>query len=221
MAEENTNTASDVNTTSDEPTEVAIPAETYDELLDRLEALEEENISLRTPKKDDVDLDSLLEDEPEPTPSRQEQKPIDFENLSNGELANVILGQVENFAKPIMNKLYYLEVKGEIKECQSKHDDFDTYAKEIQTLATKKPTLSIEEAYSIVKSKHPAKPKDESEEGKESQKRTATERLLNLPKRKVYGEKPTITPSSTTKQNILSTRDAAEEAWEEVMSKRT
>jgi hypothetical protein len=114
----------------------------------------------------------------------------------------------------MLTEVQTLKVLREIDKCETKYDDFWNYEKEVYKIASSNPTLTIEQAYKLAKGdkEETKKGEDKKEEGR----RTTTERLFNLPPRPIPGEKPSGAAASTRQGGIMSLKDAAQAAWEEV-----
>lgn len=197
---------------------IKVPTASYDALLDGYDTLEAENKNLRSKKdEDDVDIDELLKDE---KPQQKGEK-VDLESMSNTELANFVFSSMEGVGKQIMQRLDTVQLTNEIERCMDKHDDFINYQKDIQKLSVANPKLSIERCYTLAKQEKGGFDKKEEEKGEEEkEKRSTAEKLYNLPKRKVYGEKPGVTPAATQKNTVMSSKEAASDAWDEVMARQ-
>ena len=209
-----------------EEEKVELDAQTYGALLDRLDELEEKHIQPMQPPVDD-DPKSLIDeladegkkdsDTPEITP------PENLDTMSNTELLNFMVDVVNKQAGPKMRdmevKFETLRVLREIDKAESKYDDFWRYEGKIKELSMANPSLNIEQAYKLARAENPP-PK--GEEGSETPiaKRTTTEKILNLPPRTAFGEKPSVASGTTTEVDRGSTmKDAGEKAWEEAVGK--
>jgi hypothetical protein len=110
-----------------------------------------------------------------------------------------------------------MRVLREIDKAESKYEDFWQYEDKIRDISIANPSLGIEDAYQLAKSKTPARIKEGDD--KTERKVTRTEKLLNLPAR-TFGEKPTVAAGST--RDIVrgdNLKKAAERAWDDVVGK--
>lgn len=208
-----------------QPKKIELPEETYEALLDRVAVYEE--LEEETKKSKSSTEKSIVDDLADEGLSGKKDEPIklpdDFDDLSNTQLLTYIAEAINAQAGPRLQQLersiHTLKVKQEIDSAATRHEDFWTYEDDIRQIAIANPTLRIEDAYQLAKSRNP-KPQQKTE-GDQSRERkpTKTERLLNLPPRGSYGEKPTVATSSTEKVLSGDLRSAAERAWEETVGK--
>jgi len=138
-----------------------------------------------------------------------EPKPddVDLEGVSNTELANIVYQKIqETLIQPIIDRLETQRMKDEIKDCEQKYPDFWDFKKEIWAEGTKNPSLSVEQAYIIVKarsSKQEGAKKGEVGKGGEKPPQ-------------VFGEKKGLASSSAKKGEPKTVKEAALQAFEEV-----
>lgn len=186
---------------------VELSAEQYNALMDRLEELES---SAKAPKNQ---IDALAEEGRTRRKDEEVQAPVNLDELTNTQLAQFLVQANRQDNQRLVQEIETQKVLREIDKCEVKHEDFWDYKDEVHKTASENPTLTIEQAYQLAKGNNP-KP-EKSEDGKAS--RTVTEKLLNLPSRKVLGEKPGVASSSTKVANKdMSTKEAAEMAWDEI-----
>jgi len=201
---------------------VELDVETYNALLDRVAELEESSALPRRQSDEPSSVDELAEE----AKSRGRQPaivtpPRDIDEMSNTQLVQYVFEVIDQQAAPRLNKMEVavetMRVLREIDKAEGKYKDFWRYGDVIKEVSTANPSLSIEDAYHLAKSRSPRS----EEEGEKPQKKepTRTEKLLNLPAR-TFGEKPGIATSSTREVNRSeSLRSAAERAWEESVGK--
>lgn len=223
MNEEQTPVDGEEGSEEQAPQNVQLPLETYNALLDRLAALEEAEAQPRKAKDRPSTIDELAEEGR--APASQEpavrQPPKDLDELTNTQLAMYIVDEINRQASDRLNKVEVsvetLRIWREIDKAEAKHQDFWQYEDKVRELSVANPSLSIEEAYLLAKSKSPVKEKQG--DNRQNREPTRTERLLNLPAR-AFGEKPNVAPSSTSETNAKHTlRSAAQRAWEEQVGK--
>lgn len=201
---------------------VELDVETYNALLDRVAELEDATAVPRRQSDEPSSVDELAEE----ARSRGRQPaivtpPKDIDEMSNTQLAQYVFDTINQQAAERINKMEVsvetMRVLREIDKAEVKYKDFWRYGDAIKEVSTANPSLSIEDAYHLAKSRSPRA----EEEGDKPQKKepTKTEKLLNLPAR-TFGEKPTIAASSTRDVHRQeSIRSAAERAWEEQVGK--
>lgn len=123
--------------------------------------------------------------------------PNEFNQLTNAQMMQLMMDQVnKQVGQPLLNSIMQLAVKEELRECQSNHPDFNTYKDDVYQEAQKNTHLSLEQAYYIVKAR------------KTGTAPPPTPPAVNPPAAPV-GERPGVTPSSTTTNPNLSVKDAA------------
>jgi len=202
---------------------IELPEETYDALLERVAVLEEQEDELKTQKKspksvvDELADEGLADKRDEPI-----KLPDDFDDLTNTQLLTYIAEAINSQAGPRLQQLeksiHTLKVRQEIDSAASRHEDFWTYEDEIRQIAIDNPTLRIEDAYQLAKSRNPKPTAPKEGETPKERRPTRTERLLNL-KHVSYGEKPNVAAASTEKVLKGDLSSAAERAWEEHLGK--
>jgi len=201
---------------------ISLEPEIYNALLDRITELEASTHVRTAPSKgDDVedDLDSLLEEGKRVTPPST--PPMDaaaIDSMTNSQLAQFIVDVInEQGGKKIKSlevAVESLRVMDEIDRTSKKFEDFWDFEKAIRKIASANPTLSIEDAYAL------AKTKGEGASKSDSTPLTRTEKMLRLPPRQPTGEKPG--PSMRTTEGIaraVTLRQAANNAWDKVVGK--
>lgn len=208
----------------EEPVEegkVTLTAEQYNALLDRTAELEAMAAKSRR-EEETVDLDTLVEEGKRGKGARETETsttPVNLDEMTNTQLAQHIINIVNEQGGARLLKvetaIETLRVLREIDKGEREHEDFWKYEDKIREVAMANPTLSIEDAYQLAKSKTPAK-----KEGEEKETTTQTEKLLKLPKRVPSGEKPHVAPGSTKPgEKGKSLRESALQAWDEVVGK--
>lgn len=206
------------------PQEVKLPAEQYNALLDRL--VELEGLATRVPsapREPVTDLDRLAEEgRRRETPPARPAEQIDVDGLTNTQLADLIINEVNRQGGERVKQLEVavesIRLMHEIDRCEKKYTDFSDYEPDIRKLAMANPSLSIEQAYKLAKID-----KEESGKGKGTPANvveSTTAKLFKLPPRVIGGEKPGM-PSSSTAENkgSTTTRSAAMRAWDEIVGK--
>jgi hypothetical protein len=192
--------------------DVVLKPEQYKGIIERLEEQEAliERLSSNKDRSED-EIDALAEEgrrtlNQNSTPQQRK----DLEEMSNAEVVNVIFEQLKPFQQELHQSIETLRIQREIDKCESKFNDFHLYDKEIMKIAIDNPKLSIEKAYKLAKVEDPDRGKI-SDDGK-LEKRTKSERILNLPKPGSFGEKPNASVSVTELGGTLSVKDAARQA---------
>jgi hypothetical protein len=194
---------------------IELDADVYEALLDRIEELETK------PKVDaDDDIDYLADEalgnqNNSPQPKPIQGQPKNFDDMTRQELVNHIVSNVvakiSEFSQPLVNEVQLIKVQRETDRAAAKYDDFEQYEKEVMHTALRHPTLTIEDAYKMVKSGKADKADKGSKTGDDSEgkdKRTATEKLLKLPPRRDLGHKPSVASGTVKEAKILSLEDA-------------
>jgi hypothetical protein len=208
--------------TQQQAAKVELNAEQYTALLDRLAELET-LVAKATPARQEVtDIDQLAR-EAKVKPVEEEElpkAPEDLDQMSNKELADYILSQVNQAGQQLMTEVMTLKVLREIDKCESKYEDFWDYQEEVQRIATQNPSLNIEQAYKLAKVSKEEQAKTKQKEKSEAKaSEPLTQKLLKLPPRPTPGEKSGVAPGSTKPGEFKTVRDAALKAWEEVVGK--
>lgn len=166
---------------------ITLSKEEYQSLLTELTNVKSQLTSLATniTPKEEPDLDSGPADEE-----------ADFSGMTPKKFYEHV---VQTVGQPLLNKIVYLETKIEVADAKAKYkDDWDTYADEIKKTAMANPTMSIDDAYHLVKGKKGNPTPIKKEEPKSEPKPP-------------IGEKPGVT-SAATKQAPKTLREAAQEA---------
>jgi hypothetical protein len=209
----------------DESKEVSIPEETYTSLMDRIAELEDAVESKKKVEEKRIyNIDELAEEGQRRKVASRELEEVDWDKLSNKEMVGKLGEMINKGAMDIRTEIETLKVLREIDHCAGKYEDFWEYEEDIRAIAAENPSLSIEKAYRLAKVEKGDRGKgrektkegeEELEERKGERTRTKTERLLNLPK--VFGgERPGLAKSTTTASRVISLKDAADRAWDEV-----
>lgn len=137
-----------------------------------------------------------------------EEEEIDLEGVTNTELANILYDTVQKkLIQPIIERLEVMRMKGEIRECETKYPDFWDFKKDIWAEGSKNPSLTVEQAYIIVKNRS---------SGKKEEKKGEEKKAEEVKKPPIFGEKPGVTSSSTRKGEPKTIKEAAEQAFVEV-----
>lgn len=196
---------------------VSLSETQYNKLMDRVAELED--AASKTPRKDE--LDELAEEGRSRQGRGEDERKgeeIDFENMSNSQLAQTIIDKVNEAGRPLIVDIETLKVLREIDRCERDHEDFHEYEKDIRAIAMQKPSLSIEDAYVLAKVAKSKKASDKTEK-----RETVTERLIGLPKRSFpAGERSGVAVSTTRGVDGVKTmKDAATKAWDKVMGSKT
>jgi hypothetical protein len=203
---------------------VELDPEQYNALLDSMAELEA--LRATKPKKEEEgedDLDKLAKEGKRGREGEVEkEEPINLDDLTNSQLAQVILKEIDKRNEERLNPLEVtvetLRVLREIDKAERDHNDFWQFEGKVKSISIANPSLSIEDCYLLAKSKTPAK-KEVKEGEHEEVPTTRTERLLKLPPR-VHGERPGMAVSSTEHVEKGKTlRSAAEKAWDDTIGK--
>lgn len=137
---------------------------------------------------------------------------IDLDLLSNKKLASIIFHEVENrVAKPLLQAISLLAVKDEKRDLEKflskEGENIEDYEDDIVKVATEKPTLSLMEAYKIVKQERNQLSKQKEKEEKEKLDKKEKEEAAG-------GEKPS--GGKFTPGGKLSLESASERAFREL-----
>lgn len=196
---------------------VTLDGKTYNALLDRLEELEA--LATQAPRRKEDPIDDLYEEGLRRSAAGETRETKELDEMSNTELFQYIMAIGSKQIHDIAVGLETVKLLRQIDKVSSKYDDFDVYEEEIKELAMENPTLSIEKAYKLAKAENPTKGQKKQLAGGPT---TRTERILQLPSRHVVGEKPSNMSGGSTKvtNKVYTTKDAAEEAWDEVVGKK-
>ena len=204
-------------------TKIELTPEQYNAMLDDMAELEA--LRAAKPKKEkeeeDEELDvEKLAREGKKTKAKEEEETLDLDNMTNTQLANAILKEIDKRNNDRLNPLEVtvetLRMLREIDKAEGKHEDFWDYGEQVQKMCVTDPNLSVEDAYILAKSKAPVK----KEKGEKETVPTKTERLLKLPPR-VHGEKPGVAAGTTINIDKGKTvKSAAEKAWEDTLKDR-
>ena len=146
-------------------------------------------------------LEALVEDRPaQPQQPPYEQPQIDA--MSNNQLLQLVgehVNRVVNESRqPLIDALATIAVKEELRDVKGAHPDFDTYAPDIQAMASKSPNLSLEQCYVLVKAGKPAPP--------------APPAAPDTKKVPTPADRGGVPGSTVTNQKGMSIREAAEAA---------
>ena len=207
---------------------ISLKPETYNALLDRLEELEEEvkngGGGKDKGKSEDEDLDELdrLAREGKKGGKKDEDREVDFDSLSNRELAKTIVdGLTTNVISPLMVKLEEITIQREIDSIKRAEEakgekgvNFDDYEDDVFELCKQNPELPVKRAFKLAISERGDKKKTPKDEDKDKR----DEKLRHLPARPDLGEKPSGMSERVTKKGEPKTREeAADRAWDEVV----
>jgi len=211
-------------TDDQKPSTVELPAETYNALIERIGELEDQVTSVGVVQSTERSTLDELADEGRTTKTDMPREPFkNLDDMSNTEVAQYVVDEINRQAGEKLNKVEVsietLRVLREIDKAESKYDDFWLYENLVKDYTMANPSMSIEDAYLLAKQKSPKQVKDE--DGDKSEKKTKTEKLLNLPSRAALGEKPGVAASSTedSRPGKHTLKSAAEKAWEETVGK--
>jgi hypothetical protein len=185
--------------------QVVLSRAQYEAVLARFEELE-----AKTPSRSDDDIDALA-DEGRKAASKAAVTPQqrkDIEDMSNAELVNYMLEQISPVSRSLETEVNTLKVQREIDKCEKEFEDFHDYDKEILKIALENPSLTIERAYKIAKAENKKEAKGEA--GEKGEKITTSQKILNLPHPKTYGEKASL--AATSPGGSLSIKDSARKA---------
>lgn len=109
---------------------------------------------------------------------RQEQaekKSIDLDLLSNKQLASIIFNEVDNrIGKPPLQMISLMAVKDEKRDLEKmlskQGENLDDYEEDVIQVASEKPSLSLKEAYEIVKQRRSQKANEEQKKKEQQEK---------------------------------------------------
>lgn len=198
----NANTQDPAATPSDQ---VTLSKEQYTEMMSAMSSMRQQLSDLSSkvpaPVANDSDDDASDTD-------------IDYSKLSPKEAMELITDNVANrVSKPLMQMVMTLVVKEEVRECRDQHKDFDAYKEDISKLALAKPSLSIKEAYKIVKSDNPEK----GQKFLEGLKAKNTSDTPTTKPKPLPSQRPGVTTSTTAETSKLSVREAAAKAAADIL----
>lgn len=209
----------------DDKGEIILSREQYDALLERIEELESNTQRIaRSGREGEVDelLDEVRKSIQAP-PQRDRSLPDkDIDEMSNKELIDLISETVREEGRNLKIELEALKIAREIDKVEFNHkEDFHLYEQRMYEIAQETPNISIERAFKLAKAELGDLKKLEGDEGTMKDKRTRTERILNLPPRGSFGDRPGISRGAAQEPTKADTlKDAAEMAWEKVMGEK-
>jgi hypothetical protein len=188
---------------------VTLSKEDYAEMVGQISQMKgviEQFVSKEDEKSEREEQEKKAKQEKEAVAARGPVKDPDL--MSNRELAAAILTEVETrMGRPILQMVSTLAVKDEKRDlekfCEKQGESFEDFEDEVFKLATEKPTLSLMEAYKIVKSEGKVKAKEEKKEDKKEEKGP-----------KIGGEKPS--GGKFAVGGKLSLDQASKKAFEEM-----
>jgi len=206
--------------TEDRQDTVTLTAEQYERLLDRIAELEEVALKGRSVfTVDDLAYEGVgrpksgFQTEESAGPVKDTGVP-DVESMTQTELVNYIISEVNKAARPIVEELELLKVLREIDKCEAKYSDFNEYAEEVQRIVMNNPSLSIEQAYKLAKAE---RGEGKAEKGVRQDRDRLIYDLPPRPRRQPAGERPsTVSAEATQEKGPATTKEAAARAWQEV-----
>jgi len=154
---------------------------------------------------------------------------VDLERLSNTELVRFMSGAMETafkkYAEGIDKKLTTFnndtivrDLKEQTKMAKEQHKDFDHWTDDMKTLFTSNPYLTIEQAYQIARGTNSTKAKEIDDKLKLESKEGDTSLKELTPKIRFGGLTPTSGGNKDGGTQYKTQSEAAEAAWDEVMS---
>ena len=198
------------------------------ELLRTVNALNEKiagmEADLKAQKNPPLTEEDIIKDLEKDNPKSPDLSKIDIEQLSNAELAGLILSEVERaFFTPVVHRVELLRVREELKEAKNKYSDFDEYKNETHKIASANPSLSIEDSYLMAKAKAGklvAKP-EEKVPSKVVDLEDA-KKAKEAPKvpQGATGTKPVQTPASVEQTNPKNLDEAVQLAFKKVFKEK-
>ena len=206
----------------DEKGDVILSREQYDALLERVDELESSaSRSARSGREGDVDelLGEIRKGVQAPVSKEQQQPEKDLDEMSNRELIGLIIGAVKEEGQTLKIEVEALKVAREIDKVEFNHkEDFHLYEQRMYEIAQETPNISMERAFRLAQAELGDLKAAKDAEGEGKDKRTRTEKMLNLPPRGSFGERPGISGRATQEPTKVDTlKDAAELAWDKVM----
>ena len=199
---------------------VTLDSQTYKALLDQLEYLESKIEDKNNTEPDD--LDSLVDEVKRPVQSQDQQHEINLEDLSRQELVQYTIQQIsEGVITPLAVTLEEIKINQEIDRLtrNEKYKDFWDYKDEIYRIAKENPSLSLKRVYHLAKAEKEEQNRQNQQSGGGKQYKNL---LKHLPPVRTFGERPSGTPRSTTKEKPPeSLKDAAEKAFDDIMQQGT
>lgn len=206
----------------DEKGDVILSREQYDALLERVDELESSASRIsRSGREGDVDelLGEIRKGVQAPAFKEQQQPEKDLDEMSNRELISLIIGAVKEEGQTLKIEVEALKVAREIDKVEFNHkEDFHLYEQRMYEIAQETPNITMERAFKLAKAElgdlKPAK----GANGDDKEPRTRTEKMLGLPPRGSFGDRPGISRAAAQEPAKADTlKDAAEMAWEKVM----
>lgn len=158
---------------------------------------------------------------------------VELEHLSNRELVQFMMGQVNKQFKEVMKPFQeMIEKTGttanntaaamEVKETAAKYKDFWYFKEPMQKLAKENPNLSIERMYHIAKSENPEIAKKAMEKIEEEEKAAKGDQEEEKGIATFGGFTPTSGKSQVLdagKEGKLDANKSAESAWDKIVPK--
>jgi hypothetical protein len=212
--------------------QVVLSPEQYSALLDRIEELGDKT------SKSVYSLEELADEgsgryDDHPQQQRPREPDIDVEQMSNRQLVEYIFNVADDVLMKLDGKINQVDTKIETLKVMQEIDkleknplthhkvdpdnpermvsDFWDYKDAIYKVATENPTLSLMQVYKLVKS-------EKGEKVGVPGKREG--RLMSLPPRPVFGERPGHSSSVTEKNPPKTLQEAAEKAWKETVGNK-
>lgn len=199
---------------------VPLTSSQYNALLDHVADLEAQVMDSRRGSKEIKKLDDLIEEGEDGPQRRAAPRDTPIEEMTPQQvLQSLVQGIHQNLIRPIEMKVETMRVMLEIERTANKkgNEDFWEYGDAVREIAMRNPTLSIQEAYELAKSRGTRKKGEPSDVGLVRKSGV----LHTLPLRKGTsvqgGEKPGASRATMKGPESVSRRDAASEAFDAVM----
>ncbi len=209
----------------DDKGEIILSREQYDALLERIDELES-NASRISRSGRDGDIDELLGDIKKSVQSSPPVKDAslekDVDEMSNRELINLIVGAVKEEGQTLKVEIEALKIAREIDKVEFNHkEDFHLYEQRMYEIAQETPNITMERAFKLAKAELGDLKLAKGANGDDKEPRTRTEKMLGLPPRGSFGDRPGISRGAAQEPAKADTlKDAAEMAWEKVMGEK-
>lgn len=212
----------DDDKSDDNKDEVTLDGETYRALLADYNDLSKkvegfESKGKGTGKDDEDDIDKLAKEGKE----AGDQEPINLDELSQTELAHVLLKETQKMQEPIYIALSAMKLEREIDRLtvDDKYDKFWDNEKAIVDMATENPKLSIKDVYHLVvgdPSKTAAKDGDDDKDGDKDKDADAQQSRRTILSKLPTGERPRGKGPDKDEDQPTSIKGAAGKAFDDL-----
>lgn len=196
-------------------------------LGDLVQATREMAVMLKQSNDRVIALEKKIERGAPPAEKKPEKKPStppkDIDLMPNSQLVEHLLSRInEEVITPLRNELSSEktvreqgDIKKQLEAVKSTYSDFDKFLPEIQAVIKDNPSLNIEDAYHLAKTRAPDKVQALENERKQKEEEE-NKKKLETEKESFGGLLPTS--GRTVKTESMDVDAAAESAWEDVTS---